>query len=210
MQQDSATTRSIEGRAGPAVTVGLDVGDRYTHVHALGAGGEVLRERRVRTAAAALGTALTGLPPARVGARGGAALPLAEPRHGGARPRGGRRQPSPGRADRPQPPQDRPARRRMAGAAGAFRPGVARPDPPQERGEPARPRRGARPRRAGALADAAHQPRARGRQGLRSRAAVVHGRGLPPQGGRPCLRWATPGAAAAGGGDRRADRRTSP
>ena len=36
------------------------------HVHALGAGGEVLRERRVRTTAAALGAALTGLPPARV------------------------------------------------------------------------------------------------------------------------------------------------
>ena len=66
MQQDSATTRSIEGKDGPAITVGLDVGDRYTHVHALGAGGEVIRERRVRTAAAALGAALTGLPPARV------------------------------------------------------------------------------------------------------------------------------------------------
>ena len=37
MQQDSATTRSIEGKDGPAITVGLDVGDRYTHVHALGA-----------------------------------------------------------------------------------------------------------------------------------------------------------------------------
>ena len=49
MRQDSATTRSIEGRDGPAITVGLDVGDRYTHVHALGAGGEVVRERRVRT-----------------------------------------------------------------------------------------------------------------------------------------------------------------
>ena len=67
MQQDSATTRSIEGKDGPAITVGVDVGDRYTHVHALGAGGEVLRERRVRTAAAALGAALTGLPPARLG-----------------------------------------------------------------------------------------------------------------------------------------------
>ena len=76
-------------------------------------------------------------------------------------------------ADRRQPAQDRPARRRVAGAAGALRPGVARPDPPQERAEPAQPRRGARPRRAGALQDAAHQPRARGRQGLRRRAAVV-------------------------------------
>ena len=66
MQQDSATTRSIEGKDGPAVTVGLDVGDRYTHIHALGGGGEVLRERRVRTAAAALGAALTGLPRSRV------------------------------------------------------------------------------------------------------------------------------------------------
>ena len=84
MQQDSATTRSIEGKDGPAITVGLDVGDRYTHVHALGAGGEVLRERRVRTAAAALGAALTGLPPAL--ARGRATLAVAEPRRGGARP----------------------------------------------------------------------------------------------------------------------------
>ena len=65
MQQDIATTRSIEGKDGPAITVGLDVGDRYTHIHALGRG-EVLRERRVRTAAAALGAALTGLPRSRV------------------------------------------------------------------------------------------------------------------------------------------------
>ena len=43
-----------------------DVGDRYTHVCVLGSGGEVVRERRVRTAAAALGAALIGLPPARV------------------------------------------------------------------------------------------------------------------------------------------------
>ena len=56
----------MEGRDGPELTIGLDVGDRYTHVHALGAGGEVVRERRVRTTAAALSTALTGLPPARV------------------------------------------------------------------------------------------------------------------------------------------------
>ena len=54
MQQDIATTRSIEGKDGPAITVGLDVGDRYTHVHALGAGGEVIRERRVRTVAIGL------------------------------------------------------------------------------------------------------------------------------------------------------------
>ena len=66
MQQDIATTRSIEGVDGHALTIGLDVGDRYTHVHALGAGGEVVRERRVRTAAAALGAALTGLPRSRV------------------------------------------------------------------------------------------------------------------------------------------------
>ena len=31
MQQDIATARSIEGREGPGVTIGLDVGDRYTH-----------------------------------------------------------------------------------------------------------------------------------------------------------------------------------
>ena len=51
---------------GPPSPSALDVGDRYTHIHALGGGGEVLRERRVRTAAAALGAALTGLPRSRV------------------------------------------------------------------------------------------------------------------------------------------------
>ena len=66
MQQDIATTRSIEGRDGPAFTVGLDVGDRYIHVCVLGSGGEVVRERRVRTTAAALGGALEDLPLARV------------------------------------------------------------------------------------------------------------------------------------------------
>ena len=66
MQQGIATTRSIDGGDGAAITVGLDVGDRYTHVHALGAGGEVLREQRIRTTALALSSALGDLPPARV------------------------------------------------------------------------------------------------------------------------------------------------
>ena len=63
MQQDIATTRSIEGREGSGVTIGLDVGDRYTHVCVLGSGGEVGRERRVRTTALALSGALGDLPP---------------------------------------------------------------------------------------------------------------------------------------------------
>ena len=66
MQQDIATTRSIEGRDGHALTIGLDVGDRYIHVCVLGSGGEAVRERRVRTAAAALSGALGDLPRARV------------------------------------------------------------------------------------------------------------------------------------------------
>ena len=66
MQQHNATTRGIESREESGVTIGLDVGDRYSYLHALGAGGEVVRERRVRTTASALATALTGLPPARV------------------------------------------------------------------------------------------------------------------------------------------------
>ena len=86
MQQDIATTRSIEGKDGPAITVGLDVGDRYTHVHALGAGGEVIRERRVRTRGCGAGRS-ADRPPAGAGrARGGAALAVAEPRRGGPRP----------------------------------------------------------------------------------------------------------------------------
>ena len=141
MQQDIATTRSIEGKDGPAITVGLDVGDRYTHVHALGAGGEVIRERRVRTAAAALGAALTGLPPARVVLEAGPRSPwlsrvVADLGHDSFAA-GGRRQPSPGGIDRARPAQDRPARRRVAGAPGAIRPGAACADPPQERAKPA-------------------------------------------------------------------------
>ena len=66
MQQDIATTRSIEGRDGHARTIGLDVGDRYTHVCVLGSGGEVVSERRVRTTELALSGALGDLAPARV------------------------------------------------------------------------------------------------------------------------------------------------
>ena len=66
MQQDIATTRSMEGGEARALTIGLDVGDRYTHVCALGSGGEVVRERRIRTTAPALGGALEDLPQARV------------------------------------------------------------------------------------------------------------------------------------------------
>ena len=66
MQQDIAMTRSIESREESGVTIGLDVGDRYTHVHALGAEGEVVRERRVRTTELALSSALGDLPPSRV------------------------------------------------------------------------------------------------------------------------------------------------
>ena len=66
MQQDTATTRSTEGKEESGVTIGLDVSDRYTHVHALGAGGEVVRERRVRTTELALSSVLGDLPRARV------------------------------------------------------------------------------------------------------------------------------------------------
>ena len=66
MQQDTATTWSIEGKEESGVTIGLDVGDRYTHVHALGAGGEVVRDQRIRTTALALSSVLGDLPRARV------------------------------------------------------------------------------------------------------------------------------------------------
>ena len=66
MQQDTATTWSIEGKEESGVTIGLDVGDRYTHVHALGAGGEVVRDQRIRTTELALSSVLRDLPRARV------------------------------------------------------------------------------------------------------------------------------------------------
>ena len=206
MQQDSATTRSIEGKDGPAITVGLDVGDRYTHVHALGAGGEVLRERRVRTAAAALGAALTGLPPARVVLEAGPRSPwlsrvvadlghevvVANPRQV-ALIAGSQRK------------TDRLDAAWLA-RLGRFDPELLAPI--RHRSEQSQHNL-AVVRARDALVrsrDVAHQPRARGRQGLRRRAAVVHGRGLSPQDGGAHSRRAAPGAAAAGGGDWRADR----
>ena len=65
MQQDIATTGSMDGGEARALTIGLDVGDRYTHVCALGSGGEVVRERRVHTTELALSGALEDLSPAR-------------------------------------------------------------------------------------------------------------------------------------------------
>ena len=62
----SSATTSIEGKEESGVTIGLDVGDRYTHVHALGAGGEVVRDQRIRTTALALSSVLGDLPRARV------------------------------------------------------------------------------------------------------------------------------------------------
>ena len=82
MQQDIATTRSIEGRAGPVLMVGLDVGDRYTYIYALGTDGEVVRERRVRTTELALSGALEDLSPwlSRVVADLGHEVVVANPR----------------------------------------------------------------------------------------------------------------------------------
>ena len=202
ISQRRAASRAGKGQGSPSASTWRPL---HTHPRARRRRGGDTRAARPHRGGGA-GRSADRPPPGAGRARGRAALAVAEPRRGGPRPRGGRRQPSPGRADRRQPAQDRPPRRRVAGAAGALRPGVARPDPPQERAESAQSRRGARPRRAGAHQDAAHQPRARGRQGLRRRAAAVHGRGLPPQSGGAHPRRAAPGAAAAGGGDRRADR----
>ena len=206
MQQDIATTRSMEGGEARALTIGLDVGDRYTHIHALGAGGEVIRERRVRTAAAALGAALTGLPPARVVLEAGPRSPwlsrvvadlghevvVANPRQVALIARSQRK-------------TDRLDAAWLA-RLGRFDPELLAPI--RHRSEQSQHdlavvrARDALVRSRTLLI----QPRARGRQGLRRRAAVVHVRGLPPQSGGASPRCAHGGAAAAGGGDRRADR----
>ena len=49
-----------------AVTVGIDVSDRYSHLCVLGGDGEIIREERVRTTTAALTEALARIPGARV------------------------------------------------------------------------------------------------------------------------------------------------
>ena len=58
MQQHIATPLGAEQDEVPAFTVGLDVGDRHTHICVLDAGAEVVREQRIRTTALALRRAL--------------------------------------------------------------------------------------------------------------------------------------------------------
>ena len=66
MQQHIATTRSIEREQHPALTIGLDIGDRHTHVCVLGAAAEIVSEQRVRTTEPTLTHALGELPASRV------------------------------------------------------------------------------------------------------------------------------------------------
>ena len=64
--QHIATTRSIEQGQNPALTIGLDIGDRHTHVCVLGSAAEIVSEQRVRTAMDTLTHALGELPASRV------------------------------------------------------------------------------------------------------------------------------------------------
>ena len=66
MQQHIATPLGAEQDEVPAFTVGLDVGDRHTHICVLDAGAEVVREQRIRTTGLALRRALGEFPGARV------------------------------------------------------------------------------------------------------------------------------------------------
>ena len=199
MQQDSATTRSIEGKDGPAITVGLDVGDRYTHVHALGAGGEVIRERRRPHRGGGAGRSADRRPAGEVVLEAGPRSPwlsrvVAELGHEVvvANPRqvaliaGSQRD-------------------RRLDAAWLARLDAPHGVEPRSGAESAQSRRGARPRRAVRSRTYAHRPRARGRQGLRRRLPSCTAAPFTQDGGAHSRR-AAPGAAAAGGGDWRADR----
>ena len=128
----------------------------------------------------------------------GAAFAVAEPPRGGPRPRGGRRQPPPGRADRRQPAQDRPPRRRRLARLASTR--SCSPRSATGASEPAQPRRGARPTRWCAPGRCSSHVRgavkACGAALPSCTAAAFHRKTAEPM--RP--------AAAAGGGNRRADR----
>ena len=97
MQQHIATTRSIEQEQAPALTIGLDIGDRHTHICVLGPAAEIVSEQRVRTAVDTLTHALGELPGVTGGAGGRATLSLGEPAgdaHVRICPGGGRQRPS--------------------------------------------------------------------------------------------------------------------
>ena len=100
MQQHIATAQSSGRQEAPALTVGLDVDDRHIQVCVLDPEARVVREQRVRTTALALRQELGNLPASRV-VPDGAAVTVAEPPPGGARPRSDRGQRPAGRADRP-------------------------------------------------------------------------------------------------------------
>ena len=173
MQQDIATTGSMDGGEARALTIGLDVGDRYTHVCALGSGGEVVRERRVHTTELALSGALEDLSPARAVLEAGPRSPWLSRLVAGlghevivANPR--------------QVALIARSHRKTDRLDAEWLARLGRLDPVL-------------------LAPIRHRS-----EQSQQEIAVVHGRGLPPQDGGPHPRWATPGAAAAGGGDRRA------
>ena len=129
------------------------------------------REQRIRTTALALSSALGDLPLARVVLEAGGTLAVAEPPRGGtsamrwsvANPRqvaliaGSQRK------------TDRLDAAWLA-RLGRFDPALLAPIRHRSEQSQHRPRRGARPRRAGALQDAAHQPRTRAVKASRRRA----------------------------------------
>jgi transposase len=59
-------TRSAEVTTTGPITVGIDLGDRYSHCCFLGPNGECLTEGRIRTTPEALARHFQGLPPARI------------------------------------------------------------------------------------------------------------------------------------------------
>ena len=158
-----STGNGTEGMG--AWTVGMDLGDRTSHICVLDEGGTVVERGKVQTTREGVQEAVrrSGTNADRAG--GGDALAVGEPPTERARARGAGSQPQEDPSDLPEP--------REAGSCGCRGAGedrAAGPEAPVPRGAPARERRtglgrAALARRAGEDADAARQPRARGGQG---------------------------------------------
>ena len=78
IEDPELTVQRGNDEAGP-ITIGIDLGDRFSHCCVLGPNGECLAEGRIRTAPDALARHFQDLPRARIAIEVGAPLAVGEP-----------------------------------------------------------------------------------------------------------------------------------
>src|ERR1700678_1348319 len=74
------------------ITIGIDLGDRFSHCCVLGPDGKILTEGRLRSTPETMARHFRDLPPSRIAIEVGDSLAVGEPTAGAVRPRGDRGQ----------------------------------------------------------------------------------------------------------------------